>query len=139
MLDWVLKGRAGMEGPKRKVAGTEQQEEGKRGDQEGPWEKGQGLVFPLWRRVHVPFERVCSDIRPYKDTGKFIPLSCITDSVLKWYCNLETHWWASFPHLSAYIGTRLYYIGCFGGHRVIPEKTSVLYNAFFSMVDIWFP
>ena len=63
----------------------------------------------------------------------------LTDSVVKWYCDLQTHWWASFSHLSAYIGTRLYYIGCFGGHRVIPEKLSVLYNAFFSMVDIWFP
>lgn len=85
------------------------------------------------------FERLCSDIRPYKDIGKFIPFSCIADSIVKWYCNLETHWWASFPHPSAYIRTRLFYIGCFGGHRVIPEKLSVLYNAFFNMVDIWFP
>lgn len=34
-----------MEGPKRKVAGTEQQEEGKRGDQEGPWEKVKDWYF----------------------------------------------------------------------------------------------
>ena len=72
----------------RKAEGTEQKEEGKRGDQEGPLEKGQGLVFPQWRRVHVPFERLCSDVRPYKDTGKFIPFSCIADSVFFFNINL---------------------------------------------------
>lgn len=113
-------------------------EEGKRGDQEGPWEGGQGLVFPLWRRVHVPFEELFL-IKGHTRTREIHPLSCIADSeVVKWYCNLETHWWASFPHLSIYWDQAILH-RMFWGSGVIPEKISVLYNAFFSMVDIWFP
>lgn len=38
------------------------EEEGWGGDQEGLQEEGQGLVLPQWRRAHIPFEGLYSDI-----------------------------------------------------------------------------